>query len=422
MPRNPLAANANWRYISRHDDALKQLIGNIYAAQTEKRFNVRDYGAVGDGVADDSAAFQAAVDAANEFRNADATLPATELFIPSGTYRVSDIDLDGIYRMAIRGEDSHSAILMLKAGASRVLDLSNVGDFSYAERDCSLSHLSFIAEDDSAVYEFVTINRVSRWYIHDLRFFPGFAPLEGSYCLKSEDSWSGRISDLFFGGLSSWNTMDGLVLGPWGGDMQLSNIYGSCRDGIRMENYWLANINNVQLAAVRRYGIRLVSGEISVNNIWMWAGNNGSGQADPDLKLIWLGSGASGCHISNFELFNNNGPDTAANVPILLQGNQITLINGFARGKAQAPAVIDLDGAQRCQVANCGVEGAARGIRLNNAINNVINGNLVKSATGASIEETGTADKNVIGTNRTAGAVTTVGGSTVAANNLAAAM
>lgn len=69
--------------------------------------NVKKYGAVGDGVTDDTVAF----------KNALADNPT--IFVPTGTYIVSGIDIPE-YRN-ILGESDFSSVLKLKNGSNRSL-------------------------------------------------------------------------------------------------------------------------------------------------------------------------------------------------------------------------------------------------------------------------------------------------------------
>ena len=81
--------------------------------------NVRDFGAVGDGITDDRAAIQAAVD------NAVAT-PQGGIFFPAGTYRVSratapgrfcSIDLNGVQDFMVMGEGPKSVVKLVNTTA-----------------------------------------------------------------------------------------------------------------------------------------------------------------------------------------------------------------------------------------------------------------------------------------------------------------
>ena len=93
--------------ITQHGQAIQNLESSaLYPG------NVKKYGAVGDGVTDDTEAF----------KNALADNPA--IFVPTGTYIVSGIDIPE-YRN-ILGESDFSSVIKLKDGANRSL-LKNTG-------------------------------------------------------------------------------------------------------------------------------------------------------------------------------------------------------------------------------------------------------------------------------------------------------
>lgn len=64
----------------------------LFREKTDAVFNVRDFGAVGDGVANDTAAIQRAIDAASAGRYAPIA-PQSEVLIPAGTYRCGSLFL-----------------------------------------------------------------------------------------------------------------------------------------------------------------------------------------------------------------------------------------------------------------------------------------------------------------------------------------
>ncbi|MGR3436743.1 MAG: glycosyl hydrolase family 28-related protein [Shimia sp.] len=66
--------------IVRIDDLVVEDISSVFLADVVGIVDVRDYGAIGDGVADDAAAFEAA----------DAFADGREILVPAGTYRLAD--------------------------------------------------------------------------------------------------------------------------------------------------------------------------------------------------------------------------------------------------------------------------------------------------------------------------------------------
>lgn len=86
---------------------------------TYRRYNVRRYGAVGDGVTNDTAAIAAALAAA-------AAAGRGIVYFPAGEYLVSGIDVFGIHRITIEGAGHKASVLKLAAGANRpVINFKN---------------------------------------------------------------------------------------------------------------------------------------------------------------------------------------------------------------------------------------------------------------------------------------------------------
>ena len=101
--------------------------GALSEAKTMGFINVRDFGAVGDGKTDDTAAIQAAIDSLPKFTRRNPFL-IKPIFFPNGDYLVSNtlrrIDSDGRYSpgLAVIGESQSGTTLRLKDAAAGFSD------------------------------------------------------------------------------------------------------------------------------------------------------------------------------------------------------------------------------------------------------------------------------------------------------------
>jgi hypothetical protein len=93
--------------------------GNAYSSRTvqaklSEYVSVKDFGAVGDGVIDDTAAIQAAIDYA--------VTACSDIFFPSGTYRITDtLILQDTVSLVLRGESPTADRFIALAHASQLL-------------------------------------------------------------------------------------------------------------------------------------------------------------------------------------------------------------------------------------------------------------------------------------------------------------
>ena len=100
----------------------------VFAQERAKVVNVKSFGAKGDGVADDTAAIQAAINAAQV---------GETIYFPSGTYDVSNFVVKNRSGLSFIGEGRNSVIRQ-KAGAARIATIE-------VSRDLVISNLTFDA-------------------------------------------------------------------------------------------------------------------------------------------------------------------------------------------------------------------------------------------------------------------------------------
>ena len=102
--------------------------------------SVKDFGAVGDGVADDTTAIQAAI---NAFRPSSGSDPQTgvTVYIPKGTYRVT-VPIKTYSGINIKGDGAGSVLLADNALTGQILELASF-DVSTQYRYASVKNLAF---------------------------------------------------------------------------------------------------------------------------------------------------------------------------------------------------------------------------------------------------------------------------------------
>jgi hypothetical protein len=184
---------------------------NATVAASTQVFNVLNYGAVGNGVTDDTTAFNAAISAASKY-------PGATVYVPTGSYVISQITIgnlqlvgDGQGKSVLLGAPTSSpsvAMVWLNSNtqiSNLTLDSNNVGysDLMYGRFRTNLQFTD------------VTFNANQTQYfdIHadNLVFFTGCNMI-------GDGAFLGTASQLFFNGCNFYGTNDAnSLLYSWGG-------------------------------------------------------------------------------------------------------------------------------------------------------------------------------------------------------------
>lgn len=225
--------------------------------------SVKDFGAVGDGVTDDTAAIQAAIDSFNPYL-AQYSLFSGVVFLPKGTYKVSQLLLrNGV---VLRGDGrgtritgtTNAAIIKQSANTSAnglqtysafgIQDLNIVGSNTLCDGSYSLQDAIYLSNSD-------TYNSASYSFIKNVHIF--FAGGNGINVYKptvtnSQYGWTqfGRIEDVIIQGCYGYGFLSGGVTGNSDFSSMYVNInIAACYSGgFKLtggnDNYIRALVNN----------------------------------------------------------------------------------------------------------------------------------------------------------------------------------
>ena len=205
--------------------------------------NVKDFGAVGDGVADDTAAIQAAIDvfklpAGNPSVVADT---GGGIYFPRGIYKVSGlriVPVDSLNNGAVNGITlfGENAVLKGTAACTRIISVDTDGDASANVGDIHINGLQF---DLSAMTTTGANGSVGLWLENvfastfaNLTFLGG--PTDNTHIYLSRTGSSMSFSDIH----CSRIVINGLDFGPAQLVLTTCNFYSVRCTGIRINAAW----------------------------------------------------------------------------------------------------------------------------------------------------------------------------------------
>lgn len=205
--------------------------------------NVKDFGAVGDGVADDTAAIQAAIDVFKLPYGSPATVADTGggIYFPRGIYKVSGLTIEPINSnnngslngITLFGE---SAVLKGTAACTRILSINTGGDVTKNVSDIVVDGLQFDLSDMTTTGAFgsvgILLENVYASSFRNLSFFGG--PTDSTHIYLSRTGSSMSFEDIH----CSRIVINGQDFGPAQLVLTTLQFYSVRCTGIRINAAW----------------------------------------------------------------------------------------------------------------------------------------------------------------------------------------
>lgn len=182
-----------------------QLVGAVTTtvqAKLRETVSVKDFGAVGDGVADDTAAIQAAIDYASKLATSTqfpTDVRGVEVRLGEGVFNISDTLRITTSGVCLIGQSQHSTIIKYVPGSLTTSDyLINLGNAPLASSRMYSNRL----EKFSLTHDLpssglnspcgIRLFDVHSWVVKEVRVY---GTHQGFY---AQSAWVGRLSDSFF--------------------------------------------------------------------------------------------------------------------------------------------------------------------------------------------------------------------------------
>ena len=365
--------------------------------------SVKDFGAIGDGVADDTAAIQATILYANSLGGAGVRIPA-------GTYKTSSaIELlpyvqvigSGSYATIIQGSGTH-AVFSVSGTLSNVKNSGKLADLSI--RGGSKTNVSVRG---------INVEWSNRYIFENIEIFNCYI---GFYF---SNNWQTELKNIQIHGSGS----DQSYIGFYGAEVDplnqnnAVNAYNCTVQGVEKYGYRLINFNGSKFSSCEaldgevgfylgapttgtepiRWG-NFVNCLADTNSLIGWRLERGSATFFQQCTFsnCWAGNSAKGWSISDVSLINISAP--------LVVGNPLG--GGMTAG-------IELDRCARMTVSGGSVyDYTTVGVQLNDCLNVNISGNHFYTTVGTpskGLAEAGTSDYNIAFCNTFTNGATVVG-------------
>lgn len=256
--------------------------------------SVKDFGATGDGVADDTAEIQAAIDAVG-------AAGGGVVYLPNGTYLVSAALTVTVAKTTIRGQSKGGTIITRASDYGSTFDFHGDSGTGALLADCGIESLTIKSTALTTSGAHIDFTGVTRSYIKDVYFLQGFIGmrLRGAVAC-TVDSVYLVFSNLYTGSATGRRYMD---FGEAGG----SYSHQSSGD-IFVSNF---NLRGTVATQYTEYGIRMTSAD----GIWFSNGHVGN------TSVSNIHIGGSTAEPLNLVYFSNVMSDEGTTYSLLVSGS-----------------------------------------------------------------------------------------------------
>lgn len=319
-------------------------VATIVQAKLREFVSVKDFGAVGDGVADDTAAIQAAIDAGKTYLT---TTSGREIYFPAGRYKVTTIDITDCHGVHLVGAGAY-ATEIFTSGTNQVIKA--IGSSSTPLNKAGVKNMTIRGGGKTnASAHGIDLQWANTCYLENLVFFGC------RNALNLAHQWQTSLVNISVTGV--------------GADQSYIGVYMDATDLTYIDN--AVQAVNVFVQGTSGYGFRLINAQGSKFT-------NCEAGGSPMVNAWYVGDPASGTVKCQWVHFSNClGDSTSSAAWLFRQGaaselSQIQLSNCWGGNGDNG---FYFDGCTYISATNLlAIGNTNSGIRLVNSSYNTING------------------------------------------------